>query len=54
MDTDPATIADIDEALAHLSAGLYAAQVTGNECRAQVVQEYIDRMLDKRLALANG
>ena len=45
------TVADVDEALAHMSAELHAAQLLGNDCRAEVVSRYIDQVLDRRLEL---
>lgn len=43
------TIADIDEALAHLSAALHAAAVLGNGCRILVLWRHVDDLLDARL-----
>lgn len=40
-------VADIDQALARLRAGLLVAE----PCRAQVIRRYIDELLDKRSEL---
>lgn len=48
---EPETVEDVDEALVHLSAELYAAQVTGNDIRAEVISRFIDKALDLRLTL---
>lgn len=53
MVTEAATIEDLDEALAHLAAGLHAARCSGNECRIEVTWLYIDGLLDKRLAMVS-
>lgn len=50
--TEAETVQDVDQALTYMSAELYAARVTENHARAEVVLRYIDRVLDKRLEIA--
>lgn len=50
--TEAETVEEVDEALTYMSAELYAAQVTGNQSRAEVVWRYIDKTLDRRLVLS--
>lgn len=50
--TEAETVADVDEALAYMAGELFAAKVTKNTARAEVVLRYIDKTLDRRLELA--
>lgn len=50
--TQAETVADIDEALAYMSAELHAAIVTKRQERYDVVMRYIDKTLDRRLELS--
>ena len=50
--TEAETLSDVDEALAHMSASLHTAQVTGDWVEAERIAAFIDKTLDRRNELA--